>query len=310
VQCRVLNARNDEDEAVIVAEAGAPGAVTISTNMAGRGTDIRLGGADESGRDEARAAGGLYVIGTNRHESRRIDDQLRGRAGRQGDPGTSRFFTSLEDDLIVRYGIHELLPDLDPNHSGDDPIDDPTVAGEIARAQRIIEGHHFDIRKVLWQYAHLVEAQRQVMGQRRRKVLHGELAGVVGEAVLDEVERQVTMAILDRHWSQHLAFVADLKEGLHLRSLGGPVLFYGGPSPLDDFNREISAPFEARLAGVDDDVLEILENAEITAQGIDLAREGLMPATTTWTYLVQENPFGAWLERFFEDLKKTFAGSR
>ena len=104
VPCEVLNAKNDAEEAGIVARAGAVGAVTISTNMAGRGTDIRLGGESEA--DHARVArpGGLYVIGTNRHESGRVDLQLRGRAGRQGDPGESRFFVSLEDDLLVRYG--------------------------------------------------------------------------------------------------------------------------------------------------------------------------------------------------------------
>ncbi len=107
--CRVLNAKNDELEASIIADAGAPGAITISTNMAGRGTDIKLGGADERERDRVVALGGLYVIGTNRHESLRIDRQLRGRAGRQGDPGSSRFFVSLEDPLIRRYGVDKLV---------------------------------------------------------------------------------------------------------------------------------------------------------------------------------------------------------
>src|SRR5262249_58170140 len=102
VAWRALNAKNDEAEAEIIAEAGAVGAVTISTNMAGRGTDIRLGGAREEERERVVVLGGLYVIGTNRHESRRIDDQLRGRAGRQGDPGTARFFVRLEDALMAR----------------------------------------------------------------------------------------------------------------------------------------------------------------------------------------------------------------
>ena len=110
IECRVLNARNDEQEAAIVAQAAMAGAVTISTNMAGRGTDIKLGGDPPDEREPVVARGGLYVIGTNRHESRRIDDQLRGRAGRQGDPGQSRFFISLEDDLMERYGIGDLLP--------------------------------------------------------------------------------------------------------------------------------------------------------------------------------------------------------
>lgn len=110
IKCQVLNARNDEEEARIVKEAGALGAVTVSTNMAGRGTDIKLGGADERDRDKVTALGGLYVLGTNRHESHRIDQQLRGRAGRQGDPGSTRFFTSLEDDLLKRYRLKDLIP--------------------------------------------------------------------------------------------------------------------------------------------------------------------------------------------------------
>src|SRR5215831_10392553 len=142
VACRVLNAKNDEAEAEIIAEAGAVGAVTISTNMAGRGTDIRLGGAREEERERVVVLGGLYVIGTNRHESRRIDDQLRGRAGRQGDPGTSRFFISLEDDLIQRYGVVSLIPASHRPVRQPGPITDPVVSREIARAQRIVEGQN------------------------------------------------------------------------------------------------------------------------------------------------------------------------
>lgn len=112
VECRVLNARNDEEEAAVIAEAGDAGAVTISTNMAGRGVDIRLGGAREERADAVRALGGLFVLGTNRHEARRIDDQLRGRAGRQGDPGASRFYVSLEDDLFTKHGAAGWLPPM------------------------------------------------------------------------------------------------------------------------------------------------------------------------------------------------------
>ncbi|HEX6863294.1 MAG TPA: accessory Sec system translocase SecA2, partial [Thermoanaerobaculia bacterium] len=152
VPCRVLNAKNDAEEAAIVAEAGTLGAVTISTNMAGRGTDIRLGGADESQRDAVVALGGLYVLGTNRHESRRIDDQLRGRAGRQGDPGSSRFVISLEDSLLQRCGIERLVPAkvlqrLREEEGG--TVDHPAVRKEVERVQRIVEGQHGDLRKRL-----------------------------------------------------------------------------------------------------------------------------------------------------------------
>src|SRR4029079_11996999 len=130
----ILNAKNDYQEAAVIAEAGTRGAVTISTNMAGRGTDIRLGGSDQKDREQVLALGGLLVLGTNRHESRRIDNQLRGRSGRQGDPGESRFFISVEDDLIHRHGIVELITtpaDLSPGQT----LDDPQVGRNIAHVQ-------------------------------------------------------------------------------------------------------------------------------------------------------------------------------
>ena len=173
---QVLNAKNDEREAAIVAEAGALGAVTISTNMAGRGTDIKLGGKDEADRERVLATGGLYVIGTHRHESVRIDDQLRGRAGRQGDPGRSRFFVSLDDDLLRRYGIDRLVPrrllegDAD---DGDAPLDSAVVRREVARAQRIVDGESFDVRRRLYRYAEMLEGQRRYIAAWRQGVLDG-----------------------------------------------------------------------------------------------------------------------------------------
>ena len=182
VKCRVLNARHDAREAVIIARAGMPGAVTISTNMAGRGTDIVLGGGDAELRGRLAALGGLYVIGTNRHESRRVDDQLRGRAGRQGDPGSSRFFISLEDDFISRYGVTALIPPSRRPARREGPVADPVVAREIARAQRIIEGQHFEIRRTLWRYSAMVEEQRAQICARRRGIAAGRIGadGVCG----------------------------------------------------------------------------------------------------------------------------------
>ncbi|HEY8348957.1 MAG TPA: accessory Sec system translocase SecA2, partial [Clostridia bacterium] len=142
IHCSVLNAKNDELEAAIIAKAGMPGAVTVSTNMAGRGTDIKLGGEHEEEHDRVAALGGLYVIGTNKHESRRIDDQLRGRAGRQGDPGSSRFFISLEDDLMKQYKLKELIPKRLYPEKSSGPIRSRVIARETARAQRIIEGQN------------------------------------------------------------------------------------------------------------------------------------------------------------------------
>ena len=177
----VLNARNDEREAVIVAQAGQRGAVTISTNMAGRGTDIQLGpGVAE--------LGGLLVIGTNKHESRRIDNQLRGRGGRQGDPGCSRFFISLEDDLVVKYG--ELMPQF---------REDP------AAIQRLVEGQHLNTRTFLHGYDVPIEGQRNKLHMYRQEVL---------ESGLPDRERRITLRAIDDLWADHLARVSDYRSGV------------------------------------------------------------------------------------------------
>src|SRR5262249_49811932 len=153
VACRALNAKNDEAEAEIIAEAGAVGAVTISTNMAGRGTDIRLGGAREEERERVVVLGGLYVIGTKRHESRRIDDQLRGRAGGRGDRGTSPFSAGLKADLMARFAIDTLTPPKIRPAPQDEPIESAAVHREVDRLQRIVEGQNYEIRKTLWRYS-------------------------------------------------------------------------------------------------------------------------------------------------------------
>jgi preprotein translocase subunit SecA len=166
VKHNVLNAKQHEREAGIIAEAGQPGAVTIATNMAGRGTDIVLGRG-------VTDVGGLHIIGTERHESRRIDNQLRGRAGRQGDPGSSRFFISLEDDLMKIFGpaadrIGRLMDTLEV-----EPIEHPWVARSIAGAQKKVEGMHFDARKHVVEYDDVMNKQRQIVYEERHKVLEG-----------------------------------------------------------------------------------------------------------------------------------------
>ncbi|MBI1765273.1 MAG: accessory Sec system translocase SecA2, partial [Acidobacteria bacterium] len=250
--CQVLNAKNDEAEAAIIARAGAASAVTISTNMAGRGTDIRLGGPHEEDRARVVAAGGLYVIGTNRNESRRIDDQLRGRAGRQGDPGTSRFFVSLEDTLLVRFGIERLIPPKFMPAPQAAPLEHPAIRAEVERVQRIVEGQNFEIRKTLWHYSHLVEAQRRTLQDWRMNILTGtaelqlcaahlperyaELLTRVSPATLQEAERQITLYHLDQAWAVHLALVNDLREWVHLVGLGRQ-------DPLVEFRNHITDAF-------------------------------------------------------------------
>jgi preprotein translocase subunit SecA len=271
--CAVLNAKHDADEAAIVARAGARGAVTISTNMAGRGTDIRLGGPDEADHAAVVALGGLYVIGTDKHESRRVDLQLRGRAGRQGDPGESRFFVSLDDDLLVRYGIRTLIPARVMPGPQDAPIDVPFITREVARAQRIIEGQDLEIRRTLWRYAQPIEDQRRLVHARRQRVL----AGTAGETA-----RLVTLGIIDRAWREHLAFAADLREGIHLVRLGGG-------DPLARFARQITDAFHEMEARIDDEVRTALD--EVAAGRSEAVLAAIKGPSATWTYLVNDDPF-------------------
>ena len=286
VACRVLNARNDAEEAEIVATAGALGAVTISTNMAGRGTDIRLGG-------EVLALDGLYVMGTNRHESRRIDDQLRGRAGRQGDPGASRFFISLEDDLMQRYGIEKLLP---VKFFQEPAADHPVVQREVARVQRIVEGQHGDLRKRLLAASRVLESQRSILQEWRQQILEGCDEGLLAgknprwqrlrfdheEDFLRNIERRITLITIDRLWSHHLADLQALRDELYLVQLDGR-------DPFTEFCRAAGTAFENLLERIDAGIVETFERVEITAEGVDWEREGLLGPSSTWTYLVNDN---------------------
>ncbi|MEI7652658.1 MAG: preprotein translocase subunit SecA [bacterium] len=168
----MLNAKNHEREAAIISKAGERGAVTVATNMAGRGVDIILGGADKGMHDEVVALGGLAVIGTERHESRRIDNQLRGRAGRQGDPGSSQFFVSLEDDMMRIFGgeqISRLMTYF--NFPEDQPLSHSMVNKALESAQQKVEGHNFDIRKHLVEYDDVLNKQREIIYGLRRKML-------------------------------------------------------------------------------------------------------------------------------------------
>ncbi len=229
----VLNAKQHEREATIVAQAGRPGAVTIATNMAGRGTDIVLGGSldaelaeleastgapvDEATRarlkaewqqrhDAVKAAGGLHIVGTERHESRRIDNQLRGRSGRQGDPGSSRFYLSLEDNLMRIFAadwVQKVMARMGLKE--DDIIESPLVSKQIANAQRKVEAHNFDIRKNLLDFDDVNNDQRKVIYQQRNELLEADsvqenIDGIRQDVVADTVRRYVPDNSIDEQW--------------------------------------------------------------------------------------------------------------
>jgi len=187
---QILNAKHHEREAQIISQAGREGAVTIATNMAGRGVDIILGGNPPDGGSAQRVkdAGGLHIIGTERHESRRIDNQLRGRSGRQGDPGSSRFYVSLEDELMRLFGsdrINGLMEKL--GLTDDVPIEHGFISKGIENAQKKVESHHYDIRKQVLDYDDVMNKQREVIYGERRKILEGEKVGELIQNMLEQV---------------------------------------------------------------------------------------------------------------------------
>jgi len=174
IKHEILNAKNHEREGEIIAEAGRPGAVTLATNMAGRGVDIKLGGsaADPKDIETVKAAGGLFVLGTERHEARRIDNQLRGRSGRQGDPGETQFFVSTDDDLMRIFGGDRLKNVMNRLNVPDDmPIEQPMISRILENAQKKVEGHNFDIRKHLLEYDDVLNRHRSVIYKKRKNIL-------------------------------------------------------------------------------------------------------------------------------------------
>ncbi len=285
----VLNAKQHMREAEIVAQAGRFGAVTIATNMAGRGTDIILGGkfddplteineaeeelvsgganvrkfleekyADKISQlekehkaehDKVVAAGGLHIIGTERHEARRIDNQLRGRAGRQGDPGSSQFFVALDDDLMRLFGGERIQMVMDRFGLTDEPLEAGMLSKTIENAQKKVEGKNYGIRKYVLQYDDVMNRQRTIIYEERNRVLHGEnlrdhIVSMIRDVALDdndyedllrqyeakekeigeermrEIERVLLLRIVDTKWMDHIDAMDQLKTGIGLRSLG------------------------------------------------------------------------------------------
>ncbi|BBY37031.1 protein translocase subunit SecA 2 [Mycobacterium mantenii] len=294
----VLNAKNDAEEAQVIAEAGKFGVVTVSTQMAGRGTDIRLGGSDEADHDRVAELGGLHVVGTGRHHTQRLDNQLRGRAGRQGDPGSSVFFSSWEDDVVAANLDHNKLP-VDTDDDG--RIVSPKAAGMLDHAQRVAEGRMLDVHANTWRYNQLIAQQRAIIVDRRNTLLRNptareelaelapkryeELAETEGisEERLEVICRQIMLYHLDRGWADHLAYLADIRESIHLRALGRQ-------NPLDEFHRLAVDAFASLAADAVEAAQQTFETANILEeeQGLDLSK--LARPTSTWTYMVNDNP--------------------
>ena len=295
ITVNVLNAKNDEDEARIVAEAGDVGRVTVSTQMAGRGTDIKLGGADESDRETVVEKGGLAVLGTSRHRSSRLDNQLRGRAGRQGDPGKSLFFVSLEDDVVKQGGEDESLS-ARPDANG--LIDSKRVRDFIAHCQRVTEGQLLEIHAQTWKYNQLLADQRIIIDERRAKLLDTDQAwqelaeraperaaelGEVPAEARERAAREIMLYHLDLAWADHLELMDDVRESIHLRAIARE-------TPIDEYHRIAVREFKDLAQRAVDDALDTFKTVLIDAEGAHLEDHGLSRPSATWTYMVSDNP--------------------
>lgn len=283
----ILNAKQHEKEAVVIAQAGKKGAVTVATNMAGRGVDIILGGDpfDQEAYDEIIELGGLYVVGTERHESRRIDNQLRGRSGRQGDAGESRFFLSLQDDLLRVFGgerIEAIMGRLGVDENV--PIEAGLISRSIENAQKKVESMNFDRRRAVVEYDDVMNVQRETIYSLRRKILMSKGAEKeeffdwvisksptldiepkelieskrkkFGDDVWFEVVKRVSLETIDRLWMDHIDVMSDLRQGVGLRS-------YGQSDPLVEYRRDGKDLFEKLLNEIWFTVFDRLQKVEV-----------------------------------------------
>ncbi|HSX39735.1 MAG TPA: SEC-C metal-binding domain-containing protein, partial [Candidatus Saccharimonadales bacterium] len=285
----ILNAKNHEQEALIIAQAGRKGAVTVSTNMAGRGVDIILGGdpIDPIEHEEVKQAGGLHVIGTERHESRRIDNQLRGRSGRQGDPGSSKFFVSLQDELMRVFGgaqIEGLMNrfGLDENT----PIEAGLVSKAIENAQKKVEGFNFDRRKQLVEMDDVMNTHREVVYKLRRRILelgedHDEFKEWLiskfvehanydsqswdkhekdfGKEIWYQAVAQLSLPVIDLLWMEHLVDMDDLREGIGLRG-------YAQRDPMVEYKREGHERFGILVAKIYSTIADRLSRIQSSSE--------------------------------------------
>ncbi|HZK32778.1 MAG TPA: accessory Sec system translocase SecA2, partial [Corynebacterium sp.] len=295
IDVNVLNAKNDAEEARIIAEAGDIGRVTVSTQMAGRGTDIKLGGANESDRAAVATLGGLAVIGTALHRSSRLDNQLRGRAGRQGDPGHSQFFVSFDDDVVLSGGAGTEITARPDDHG---ELHSTRIRRFIAHTQRVMEGQLLEIHAQTWKYNQLLADQRAIIDERRAGLLDTdrawrELAERVPERaaelmelpeeVVEQAAREIMLYHLDQEWADHLGNMDEVRESIHLRAIAKE-------TPIDEFHRIAVREFKQLAQRAVDQAADTFRTVPIDAQGVQLAGEGLVRPSATWTYMVSDNP--------------------
>ncbi len=394
---QVLNAKNHLKEAIIIAEAGKKGAITVATNMAGRGVDIILGGSKKErwevtsekkyqaerkvwrkAHDEVVALGGLRVIGSERHESRRIDNQLRGRSGRQGDPGSSKFYVSLEDDIMRLFGGEQVAKLMTIFKVPEDvPLEHAMVSRSIQQAQIKVEGFHFDSRKHLVEYDDVLNKQREIIYKKRRLVLEGasqkedilrrlrneiealvhicvdddgrinydqlirefgtivpfdpqsqehlkaELSSrtdhaeflthlvedlynqreqKVGEDIMRQIERWITLSAIDTFWMEHLEAIDDLREGIGLRG-------YGQREPLVEYKNEAYGLFERLISNIDSEIIHRIFKVQVQmGQSVSMNNSSADTAITKQAKRAKKNVSSVSISSETSNEKKTKIG--
>jgi preprotein translocase subunit SecA len=281
----VLNAKNHTREGEIIAQAGKKGAVTIATNLAGRGVDVKLGGnpATIEQSEEVKGLGGLFVLGTERHDARRIDNQLRGRSGRQGDPGETQFFVSLEDTLMRVFGGDRLKSMMTKLGVPDDePIENSFITRSIEQAQEKIEGFNFDARKHVLEFDDVLNYQRKIFYQRRSSILTGEssvvkeyIEGIIARLGDDEKKpleeklkeggdglalalRQVVLQTMDMYWVEHLEVMDYMRSSVNLRA-------YGQRDPLTEYKREGLRLFKEMEGSIENQICRLIPQIQTNA---------------------------------------------
>lgn len=303
IEAQVLNARNDSREAAVIAEAGRHGAVTISTQISGRGTDIRLGGVDEHDHRAVAASGGLAVLQIGRYPSNRLDAQLRGRSGRQGDPGATLTFVSTTDELVQANAPDHLLEKI---RRRGPQLDQATLRSIVDQAQRIAEGIRRDRHRDTWDFNRAIARQRDTVLAERDEAMNGDHAMVeITRRIPEEIDRltlassplivaglarDVTLWCLDEQWCDHLAHLTEIRDGIHLQALAGV-------NPRDEFHRIALREFRGFFTAAYDRAADIIRGLTSTQLGQDIAAFGLRRPSATWTYMTSGNPLGSPIDR-------------
>lgn len=303
IPSRVLNARNDAHEAAVIARAGELGAVTISTQMSGRGTDIRLGGTDEHDHARVAATGGLAVLQVGRYPSGRLDAQLRGRAGRQGDPGLTMTFVSTTDELVQANAPAHHLGKITRRGPR---LDQAALGSIVDQAQRIAEGIRHDRHRDSWDFNRAIARQRATVLEDRNEVMHhdrglfelanrvpsklAELESTSSSEVIARLAREVTLWCLDEQWCDHLAHLSEIRDGIHLQALAGV-------NPRDEFHRIALREFHGFFATAYERAADIIQKATPDQLSQGIAGLGLRRPSATWTYMTSDNPLGSPMDR-------------